>query len=249
MAPRPPPDTVAAVNRRGAILLGLLGLASAAAAFGLSSRSGGAEAAKTTTRATTTAPLRLTPKARKSVTAGPLTLVAGGDIAFSGAGASAATFAGIRRFLNGDIVFGNLEGTLATSGTPKCSPYGVDGCYTFRADPASAAALRGDGFTIMNLANNHALDYGSEAQLETIRAVRAAHLDYTGLPGQIEVVDAGGVKVACDRLRALSVGPEPARHTGDRRAGTGRAQRGGRRSRLHARGSRGLVRRSRAAGA
>ena len=184
------------MNRRGAILLGLLGLASAAAAFGLSSRSGGAEAAKTTTRATTTAPLRLAPKARKSVTAGPLTLVAGGDIAFSGAGASAATFAGIRRFLNGDIVFGNLEGTLATSGTPKCSPYGVDGCYTFRADPASAAALRGDGFTIMNLANNHALDYGSEAQLETIRAVRAAHLDYTGLPGQIEVVDAGGVKVA-----------------------------------------------------
>ena len=103
------------MNRRGAILLGLLGVASAAAAFGLSGRSGGAEAAKTTTRATTTAPLRLAPKARKSVTAGPLTLVAGGDIAFSGAGASAATFAGIRRFLNGDIVFGNLEGTLATS--------------------------------------------------------------------------------------------------------------------------------------
>jgi hypothetical protein len=185
------------MKRRGAILFCLLGLASATAAFALSGRNGGAEPARTaTTHARTSGPLRPVPKIRKSVAAGPFTLVAGGDIAFSGAGASDLTFAGIRRFLDGDVVFGNLEGTLATSGTPKCAPYGVNGCYAFRADPASAAALRSAGFTVMNLANNHALDYGGTAQLETIRALRAANLDYTGLPGQIEVVDAAGVKVA-----------------------------------------------------
>jgi hypothetical protein len=180
------------VNRRGVIVLVLLGVVAAGAGFALSSGSGGAETARTTT----TKSLRPAPKARKSVTAGPFTLVAGGDIAFSGAGASTATFSGISRYLDADIDFGNLEGTLATSGTPKCAPYGVNGCYTFRADPGEAAALRSSGFTIMNLANNHALDYGGEAQLQTISALRAAHLDYTGLPGQIQVVDAGGVKVA-----------------------------------------------------
>jgi Bacterial capsule synthesis protein PGA_cap len=124
------------------------------------------------------------------------TLVAGGDVALSGEGATAATFAGIRPFLRGDIVFGNQEGTLATGGTPKCSPYGVDGCFTFRAEPSSAAALRSAGFTVMNLANNHALDYGLVGQEQTVDALTAAHLAYDGLPGQITFLRAGGVKVA-----------------------------------------------------
>jgi hypothetical protein len=122
-------------------------------------------------------------------------LVAGGDIAMAGT-PGGSSFAGIERFLHGDIVFGNLEGTLTTSGTPKCAPYGTNGCFTFRTAPSFADGLRAAGFTLVNMANNHAMDYGAEAQLATIRAVRAAHLNLTGLPGQIEVVDAGGVKVA-----------------------------------------------------
>ena len=124
------------------------------------------------------------------------TLVAGGDIALSGAGADAATFAGIRRFLHGDIVFGNLEGTLATGGNPKCSPYGVNGCFTFRADPTSASALRAAGFTIMNIANNHAMDYGESAQKETTGALATAHLAFDGLPGQVTVLTTAGLRVA-----------------------------------------------------
>jgi hypothetical protein len=124
------------------------------------------------------------------------TFVGGGDIAFVGSGVGAETFAGIRRFLHADLVFGNLEGTLAVDGSPKCAPYGVDGCFTFRADPASAAQLRAAGFTLLNLANNHALDYGPVAQSETIAALRKNHLAYDGLPGQIALVKAGDVRVA-----------------------------------------------------
>ena len=124
------------------------------------------------------------------------TFVAGGDIALVGAGAGEETFAGIRRFLHADLVFGNLEGTLAVDGSPKCEPYGVDGCFTFRADPGSAAELRAAGFTLMNLANNHALDYGPVAQAETIAALRKNHLAYDGLPGEIALVKAGKVRVA-----------------------------------------------------
>jgi poly-gamma-glutamate capsule biosynthesis protein CapA/YwtB (metallophosphatase superfamily) len=124
------------------------------------------------------------------------TFVAGGDIALVGEGADEQTFAGIRRFLRGDLVFGNLEGTLAVDGSPKCEPYGADGCFTFRADPDSAADLRAAGFTVMNLANNHALDYGAVAQAETIAALRKNHLAYDGLPGEIALLKAGNVRVA-----------------------------------------------------
>jgi Bacterial capsule synthesis protein PGA_cap len=148
-----------------------------------------------TTRATTT-PRHPAPKIRTAAPDASFSLVAGGDIALAGGGANSSTFSGIERYLHGDLVFGNLEGVLAVDGSPKCAPYGSDGCFTFRADPSSARALRAAGFTIMNIANNHAMDYGPAAQSQTINALRAANLDYDGLPGQIEVVDAGGVKVA-----------------------------------------------------
>ena len=51
---------------------------------------------------------------------------------------------------------------VSPDGSPKCAPYGADGCFTFRADPSSAKALRSAGFTIMNIANNHAMDYGPD---------------------------------------------------------------------------------------
>ena len=73
--------------------------------------------------------------------------VGGGDIATVGTGATTATFAGIHRFLHGDLVMANLEGTLASGGSAKCAPYGSDGCYTFRAAPSSAHVLRAAGFT------------------------------------------------------------------------------------------------------
>ena len=122
--------------------------------------------------------------------------VGGGDIALEGSGASSSTFAGIHRFLHGNLVMANLEGTLATAGSAKCAPYGTNGCYTFRAQPASAAVLRHAGFNVLNVANNHALDFGKQAQVQTLAALRAAHIAYDGLPGQITVVRAGAAKVA-----------------------------------------------------
>src|SRR5262245_56788080 len=127
---------------------------------------------------------------------GSFTIVAGGDVALVGQGATSSTFAGIRRYLHGDIVFANLEGTLADEGSPKCAPYGADGCFTFRADPSSAKELRSAGFTVMNVANNHDMDYGAAAQSETMSALRTAHIAFDGLPGQITVVPAGKIRVA-----------------------------------------------------
>ncbi len=122
------------------------------------------------------------------------TFVGGGDIALTGS-ADARVFAGIRRFLlHTDLVVGNLEGTLATGGAPKCA--GEFGCFTFRGSPAWAATLRGAGFMVLNVANNHALDYGTEAQRETLTALRRARILHQGLPRQITYVRARRVKVA-----------------------------------------------------
>jgi hypothetical protein len=185
-----PDGTVAAVAVRRRCGSGACALAVAVAAAGC-----GHSAVSGDPRTTTQA-ARHTPPPAKPAPVPSFRFVAGGDIALVGSGASSTTFAGIHRFLHGDLVIGNLEGTLATGGSPKCSAYGSNGCFTFRADPGSARELRRAGFGVLNVANNHALDYGPEAQRETLAALRRAGLGYFGLPHQITVVQAGSVKVA-----------------------------------------------------
>jgi hypothetical protein len=128
----------------------------------------------------------------------PVVTIAGtGDIAMGPSGSGAAGFfdSGIRKALRADISLGNLEGTLATGGSSKCGAKSTD-CYAFRAPPSYATALKHAGFSIMNLANNHALDYGETGQAETIAALKRVGLRFTGRPGEIAVVRDGGTKVA-----------------------------------------------------
>lgn len=125
-----------------------------------------------------------------------VTLVAGGDVALAGE-PNRALFAHIRRFLrSADLAVANLEGTLANGGSARCVADANAGCFIFRASPRWAATLRESGFTALNIANNHALDYGQDAQAETLAALRGEHLAFDGLPGQITYVRAGRMHVA-----------------------------------------------------
>jgi hypothetical protein len=114
-----------------------------------------------------------------------------GDIALL-AGPADAYFAPV---LRGDVVLGNLEGTLTDRGSSKCSA-GSTSCFSFRAPPSYAALLRSAGFTVVNLANNHAYDYGAVGQTDTIAAVRKAKLLTTGRPGEIAYTVVRGTRVA-----------------------------------------------------
>jgi Bacterial capsule synthesis protein PGA_cap len=120
-----------------------------------------------------------------------------GDIAMVPSSDGGAGFfsSAIRQQLRGNIVIGNLEGTLATGGSSKCGPSSTD-CFAFRAPPSYAGLLRRAGFTLMNVANNHALAYGAEGQRETLAALRSAGLTYSGLPCQVATVRTAGVRVA-----------------------------------------------------
>lgn len=74
-----------------------------------------------------------------------------------------------------DISFANLESPLSTKGGPV-----PDKEYTFRAHPRVAEGLRDTGFDVLSLANNHILDYGEGALLETIEVLDSRMIFHIG---------------------------------------------------------------------
>jgi poly-gamma-glutamate capsule biosynthesis protein CapA/YwtB (metallophosphatase superfamily) len=104
-------------------------------------------------------------------------------------------FSDVQADLAGDVVLGNLEGTLSTGGSSKCGPDST-ACFAFRTPPSYARWLVQAGFTVMNLANNHAFDFGAEGQRQTIAALDRVGLSHTGRPGQVTVQRIGQIRVA-----------------------------------------------------
>jgi capsule synthesis protein PGA_cap len=115
-----------------------------------------------------------------------------------------------RPFLTGDLVVGNFEGVLADSGTSeKCERMRAQddlrhprrkrrrqvqdtvtvrpGCYAFRTPTALAPRLVDAGFTHLNLANNHANDYGPAGRASTERILDSLGLRLYGPLGRIAV--------------------------------------------------------------
>ena len=106
------------------------------------------------------------------------TVVAGGDLMFDrgcrrptrergAAGLLAAIGPHLRR---ADVALANLECPLTTRETP------VPKQHAFRCVPEVAGGLKTAGFRVLSLANNHSIDQGREALLETRRALEGAGL-------------------------------------------------------------------------
>ena len=131
----------------------------------------------------------------------PVVIEAVGDITFGEqVGQYGATYpwTNVARTLRtADITVGNLETSVSTRGTA------ADKQYVFRGNPSSLVPLaRQAGFDVLTLANNHSVDYGRDALVDTVRSVRAAGIQPIGagvderrarLPA---IVDAGGLRVA-----------------------------------------------------
>jgi hypothetical protein len=91
-----------------------------------------------------------------------------------------------RPYLVGDLVVGNFEGVLADTGeSTKC--VGRTLCYAFRTPTRLAARLRDAGVTHVNLANNHANDYGIEARDSTVALLASLGVRSYGPLGRIAV--------------------------------------------------------------
>ena len=106
-----------------------------------------------------------------------------------------STFRGVEPALRrADLTVGNLEETLSTGGTSKCGS--EPDCFAFQAPPAYGRRLREAGFDLVNLANNHAWDFGARGRAQTLAALRGAGVAESGRPGQITVRRVRGVRVA-----------------------------------------------------
>jgi hypothetical protein len=139
-------------------------------------------------------------KAKPKIPAGIVAVVATGDIVMGStpnlpADGGQSFFSEVQADLAGDVVLGNLEGTLSTGGGSKCGAKSTD-CYAFQTPPSYARWLVQAGFTAMNLANNHAYDFGATGLRQTTAALKAVGLLYTGRPGQVTVQTVGDVRVA-----------------------------------------------------
>jgi poly-gamma-glutamate synthesis protein (capsule biosynthesis protein) len=73
-----------------------------------------------------------------------------------------------------DIVFANLEGPASDQGKD------LRNLYSFRMDPSTIPALKGAGFNILSVANNHAGDWGREAFIDTLNRLDENEIRYTG---------------------------------------------------------------------
>jgi hypothetical protein len=124
-----------------------------------------------------------------------VTIAWAGDMALVGTPPS-SLFSSVTPVLrSADLAIGNLEGTLGSGGTSKCGSHSTN-CYAFQSPASSAALFRAAGFDDLNVANNHAFDYGAAGQRSTLRALAHKHLRWSGRPGQVTVMTRNGVRIA-----------------------------------------------------
>lgn len=80
-----------------------------------------------------------------------------------------------------DIAFGNQEVALSTKGAPI-----MPGKVVFRSEPRAVEALKAAGMDVVGLANNHSMDYGPEAILETLEVLDRAGIAHAGAGSNVE---------------------------------------------------------------
>ena len=91
------------------------------------------------------------------------------------------SFKEVKPFLNGDIVFGNLEGAILDSGnSEKCKNSKAGTCYAFRMPDRYGKILKEAGFSLMSTANNHANDFGETGRRNTARVLDEVGIYHAG---------------------------------------------------------------------
>jgi hypothetical protein len=194
-----------AVRRCWPCLVGLVAIGVvAAAAFaqhGSLDKPVSAGAAHTPTRTVRT-PAPKPPAAAPPRPTGTVRITAVGDLVMGSLpddlppDGGASLFGSVAHLLTGDVVLGNLEGTLATGGPSKCEDNDSPHCFAFHAPPSYAHRLKNAGFTVLNTANNHIDDFGARGRRETFAALRSVNLPYTGRLGQITLQRVHGIRIA-----------------------------------------------------
>jgi poly-gamma-glutamate capsule biosynthesis protein CapA/YwtB (metallophosphatase superfamily) len=190
-------------RRRLAALAVVVAAVAGGAVLAVLKLTGGADPAQAAAspRAQTSVPApSATPAVARAPASATVSIAVVGDVVMGTTGSlppdgGRTFFDAVDQYLQRGLVLGNLEGTLSTGRGSKCGA-GSANCFAFQMPPSYAKWLKRAGFRIMNLANNHAFDYGQHGLQQTEAALRNHGLAYTGPPGRITVLTANGVRVA-----------------------------------------------------
>ncbi len=134
-----------------------------------------------------------------------ITIVAVGDIMIGSAFPSTAylppndakdSFKAVEKYLKGDIVFGNLEGTLLDEDIqPKCKDATSKICYAFRMPERYGQIIKDAGFNVLSIANNHIGDFKKAGRKSTARILDSLGIYYAGqLNKPYEIFEKNGIK-------------------------------------------------------
>lgn len=91
-------------------------------------------------------------------------------------------FSKVKDKLKGDLIFGNLEGVLSDSGyNPKRLK-----TAQLRGLPSMPSVLKRAGFNVLNVANNHMMQYGPKVFRETLDLLELENISVVGVKGEGE---------------------------------------------------------------
>ncbi len=132
-----------------------------------------------------------------------VTLTFAGDVTLSDHFADAIgedyerTFAKMDEYRKADLGMVNLENPLTRATIPL-----PDKQFSFKADPDAVKVLTSGGVSLVNLANNHAMDYQEPGLVETLDTLKQAGIAHVGAGRNVkearrpEIIDVKGQRVA-----------------------------------------------------
>ena len=135
----------------------------------------------------------------------PITIVFAGDVLIAAAMEQKHEMEGVTGLVseellaemqNADICMVNNEFQFSNRGTPM-----EDKQFTFRTDPKNVQILLDMGVDIVSLANNHSIDFGTEALQDTFATLDSAGILYAGAGDskeraeQLQIIEVNGQKI------------------------------------------------------
>ncbi|MGD1872073.1 MAG: CapA family protein [Mastigocoleus sp.] len=94
-----------------------------------------------------------------------------------------------------DILFGNFESSL-TSYRYTAKDISRGQVFAFRSPPSYASLFADVGFDILNIANNHSLDFGTVGLKDTVRNLKSVGIETTGHKNQILLLEKNDLTIA-----------------------------------------------------
>jgi poly-gamma-glutamate capsule biosynthesis protein CapA/YwtB (metallophosphatase superfamily) len=102
----------------------------------------------------------------------------------------------VRSYLQGaDILFGNFESSL-TNYPYSSKDISRGQTFAFRSPPAYAQLFAEAGFDVLNIANNHTMDFGVVGQRDTIQNLEATGIKTLGHKNQILYLEVNQIPIA-----------------------------------------------------